>query len=71
MVRFVIAFIQGLSETGFVDRQNVIIEYVWAEDRYERLPALAADLVSRKVDVISAGNLPAALAAKSAPPTPL
>jgi putative tryptophan/tyrosine transport system substrate-binding protein len=67
---FVAAFHQGLSETGYVEGQNVAIEYRWAEGSYERLPALAAEFVGRSVDlIVASGGPPAAQAAKRATST--
>jgi putative ABC transport system substrate-binding protein len=64
------AFRQGLSETGWIEGQNVAIEHRWAEFHYDRLPALAADLVSRKVDVLAAcGGADEAFVAKEATST--
>ena len=65
--QLVAAFRQGLSEAGYVEGRNISIEYRWAENRYARLPSLAAEPVSSRVDIIAApGSTPAALAAKAA-----
>jgi putative ABC transport system substrate-binding protein len=70
LAHLVAAFRQGLGETGYVEGQNVTIEYRWAEGRDDRLPAFAADLVGRKVDLIVAGGSPlATLAATNATST--
>jgi len=64
------AFLQGLKDAGFVEGQNVSVEYRFAGNQNERLPALAADLVQRQVTVIAAPTTPAALAAcRSSPAT--
>jgi putative ABC transport system substrate-binding protein len=64
----VAAFLQGLEEMGYIGGQNIAIEYRWAEGRFEKLPALAADHVGHKVDVI-ADAVTSARAAKDATPT--
>jgi putative ABC transport system substrate-binding protein len=63
------AFRQGLTETGYVEGQNVALEYRWAEGNYDRLPAMAADLVAHGVDVIAALGGPSGIAAKRATST--
>ena len=63
------AFRQGLKDAGFIEGENVAVEYRWADDQIDRLPALATELVQRKAAVIAAGGVPAILAVRAATTT--
>src|SRR5262245_11270526 len=63
---YLAAFHQGLKEEGYVEGRNLAVEYRWAEGRYDQLPAMAADLVRRKVSAIAATSTPANTVAKAA-----